>query len=76
MITIFTGEYSEAITFKNVLDSFHIESHIINESMFDKRPDEVNKGVINSVILQVKETDYAKAKELLEDYNDGNVDSE
>ncbi|HEX8270106.1 MAG TPA: DUF2007 domain-containing protein [Flavobacterium sp.] len=74
MIQIFTGNYSEAMIIKNILENDRINVFTINESMSIIEPVAISSGGYNAVSLQVREEDVAKAAEIIDDYNSGKLD--
>ena len=71
MITIFSGEFFEVISIRNLLESMNIKVFTINEQMSCIKPWIVSPGGVKPMTLKVKDEDFDKAKKLIDDYNKG-----
>lgn len=71
MIVIFRGNQIEVMNIKNLLDNAGIESFIQNQYMSVLEPWLVASGGYNAMSLQIKSSDYEKAKKILDDFNKG-----
>lgn len=76
MINIFSGTFSESMNVKNLLESINIKVFTQNENMANIEPWAVSPGGFNPVILKVKDEDFEKAKSLIEDFENGNLNIE
>ncbi|REG91130.1 putative signal transducing protein [Flavobacterium aquicola] len=76
MINIFSGSYIEVMNIKNLLESINIEVFTQNENMANIEPWAVSSGGFNPVILKVNDEDFDKAKKIIEDYENGNLNIE
>ena len=73
MINIFSGTYSETMNIRNLLENINIEVYTQNENMGTIQPWTITSGGFNPVILKVKNEDFDKAKKIIEDYENGNL---
>lgn len=76
MINIFRGTFSETMNIRNLLENINIQVFTENENMANIEPWAISSGGFNPVILKVKEVDFEKAKKLIEDYENGNLNIE
>lgn len=76
MIRIFRGTFSEAVNIQNLLENNNIEVFIENEYMSTIQPWAITSGGVNPVALKVKDEDFGKTKEILEDYINGKINLE
>ena len=76
MINIFSGTFSETMNIKNLLENINIEVFTQNENMGTIQPWTITSGGLNPVILKVKDVYSEKAKKLIEDYENGNLNIE
>jgi hypothetical protein len=76
MVNIFSGTFSETMNVKNLLENINIEVFTQNENMSNIEPWSISSGGFNPVILKVKDEDFEKAKKLIEDYQNGNLNIE
>lgn len=74
MVVIFRGNQIEVMNIKNLLDNVGIESFIQNQYMSVLEPWLVTSGGYNASSLQVKTSDYEKAKKIVDDFNKGEYD--
>lgn len=74
MKKVFSGSYSEAMNVKNLLEIQEISTFVQNEMMANIEPWVVTSGGLNPVTLQVDDTDFEKATEIITDYLAGNND--
>jgi hypothetical protein len=76
MVNIFSGTFSETMNVKNLLENINIEVFTQNKNMANIEPWAISSGGFNPVILKVKDEDFEKAKKLIEDYQNGNLNIE
>jgi len=76
MIVVFNGAYFEAMNVKNLLEAKDVSVFIQNEYMSNIEPWVITSGGLNPVKLQVDESDFGKAKNIINDYLDGNYNLE
>jgi hypothetical protein len=76
MINIFRGTFSETMNIRNLLENINIQVFTENENMATIEPWAISPGGFNPVILKVKIQDFEKAKKLIEDFENGNLDIE
>jgi hypothetical protein len=74
MTSIFSGNYSESMIVKNILENENIEVFIVNESMSNIEPWAISSGGFNPVILKVHDDDFEKARNIISDYNNGRLE--
>jgi hypothetical protein len=72
MKPIFNGSYFEAMNVKNILADNDITVFVQNEYMATIEPWVVTAAGFNPVILQVNESDFEKAKNIIKNYLEGN----
>jgi hypothetical protein len=76
MLIVFDGAYFESMNVRNILETNEIAVYVQNEYMSTIEPWVVTSGGLNPVKLQVDETDFDKAKKIIEDYLAGHYDLE
>lgn len=76
MTDIFRGTFIETMNIRNLLESINIEVFTQNENMGTIQPWTVSSGGFSPVILKVNEEDFDKAKKIIEDYENGNLNLE
>ena len=76
MKNIFSGTFSETMNVRNLLENSNIEIFTENENMGTIQPWTITSGGFNSVILKVNIEDFEKAKRIIEDYENGNLNIE
>ena len=74
MINIFGGAYIETMNLKNILENAGILVFVQNENMGIIEPWVVSAGGVNPVTLKVREEDYEKARKIIDDFQNGNLD--
>lgn len=72
MINIFSGDFTEASTVKNILENANIRVFVLNELMSGIEP-VISAGGFNPVVLQVNDSDFEKAREVIGDYENGKL---
>jgi len=72
MVVVFNGGYFEAMNVRNLLEEKEISVFIQNEYMSNIEPWVVTSGGLNPVKLQVNESDFEEAKNIIQNYLDGN----
>ena len=75
MIVLFRGSQIEAMNIKNLLDNAEIESFIQNQQMSVIEPWVVTAGGFNPAYLQINSVGFEEAKKILDDFNNGNLES-
>lgn len=68
MTTIFEGTYYESIAIKNLLTANNIEVFSINELMSNLEPWAISPGGLSPLKLNIQDSDFEKAKVLIDDY--------
>jgi hypothetical protein len=68
MIPIYNGSYFEAMNVKNLLENNGITVFIANEFVSNLAPWTVTSGGLNPVTLKIHDDNYAKAEEIITDY--------
>lgn len=74
MIPIFKGTFSEAMNVRNLLENNTINVFTENEYMSNIEPWIVSSGGLNPVTLRVATEDFEKAKKIVDDYLNGNLE--
>jgi hypothetical protein len=74
MIDIFRGSFSEAMNVRNLLEQMNMEVFTANEYMSNIEPWVITSGGLNPVTLKVAVEDLEKAKKIVDDYLNGNLE--
>ncbi|MDO7170565.1 putative signal transducing protein [Mariniflexile sp. AS56] len=73
MVDIFRGSVEETMIVINLLESEDIQVFVPNQLMASIEPIVVTSGGFNSVTLRIHEEYFEKAKNILDDYNNGSL---
>lgn len=76
MVDIFRGTHSETMNIRNLIENNNIEVFTVNELMSTLEPWTVTSGGFNPVTLKVKVEDFQAAREIVFNFENGNLDLE
>jgi hypothetical protein len=71
-ITIFKGDPIEVGIVKSLLENYEIEAFLIDEIMGNLNPWLISPGGTGSIKVLVSNTDYEKAKQIVDEYVENN----
>lgn len=72
---IFSGNFTESLVVKNLLESYMISVYYDNSLMAVFNPWGVTVGGMNKAKLRVQEDDYERAKKIVDNYHSNKLSS-